>query len=125
MFILSYLYLNFSIKSPFLAVKRPNPIQSGREIGLGFLFGNSLIPKALGSGVDLNFLELCALFNNFRKMMGKHKSPFVELDLNQSAGAFYSQARGKKTIRDGVALHYTTLRRQLEQDEHRLLGKLN
>ena len=103
----------------------PNPIQSGREIGLGFLFGNSLIPKSLGSGVDLNFLELCALFNNFRKMMGKHKSPFVELDLNQSAGAFYSQARGKKTIRDGVALHYTTLRRQLEQGEHRLLGKLN
>ena len=31
----------------------------------------------------------------------------------------------KKTIRDGVALHYTTLRRQLEQGEHRLLGKLN
>ena len=83
--------------------------EPGREIGLGFLFGNSLIPKALGSGVDLNFLELCALFNNFRKMMGKHKSPFVELDLNQGAGAFYNQARGTETIRDGVALHHKTL----------------
>ena len=32
----------------------------------------NLFPKALGSGVDLSFLELCALFNNFRKMMGDH-----------------------------------------------------
>lgn len=65
--------------------------EPGREIGLGFLFGNSLIPKALGSGVDLNFLELCALFNNFRKMMGKHKAPFVEQDFNKGMGAFYNQ----------------------------------
>ena len=103
------MYLNFSMKSPFLAVKRPNPIQSGREIGLGFLFGHSLIPKSLGSGVDLNFLELCALFNNFRKMMGKHKAPFEEQDFNKGMGAFYNQARGTKTIRDGVGLGHKTL----------------
>ena len=63
-----------------------------REVGLGFLFGNSLLPKSLGSGVDLNFIELCALFNNFRKMMGDFKPPYKEQDFSKGIGAFYNQA---------------------------------
>jgi len=61
------------------------------EIGLGFLFGNSLVPKALGSGVDLNFIELCALFNNFRKLMTDVKPPYKEQDFSKGIGFFYNQ----------------------------------
>ena len=62
-------------------------------------------------------LELCALFNNFRKMMGKHKAPFEEQDFNKGMGAFYNQARGTKTIRDGVGLGHKTLDSQNRTDE--------
>ena len=61
------------------------------EIGIGFLFGNSLLPKALGSGVDFGFIELCNLFNNFRKMIGDFKPPFKEMDSNKGVGSFYNQ----------------------------------
>jgi len=61
------------------------------EIGIGFLFGNSLLPKALGSGVDFGFIELCNLFNNFRKMIGDFKPPFKEMDFNKGVGSFYNQ----------------------------------
>jgi len=61
------------------------------EIGIGFLFGNSLLPKALGSGVDFSFIELCSLFNNFRKMIGDFKPPFKEMDFNKGIGGFYNQ----------------------------------
>jgi len=61
------------------------------EIGVGFLFANSLLPNALGSGVDFNFIELVALFNNFRKMIGDFKPPFKEMDFNKGVGAFYNQ----------------------------------
>ena len=56
------------------------------EIGVGFLFANSLLPNALGSGVDFNFIELVTLFNNFRKMIGDFKPPFKEMDFNKGVG---------------------------------------
>ena len=62
-----------------------------KEIGIGFLFGNSLLPKALGSGVDFSFIELCTLFNNFRTMIGNFKPPFKEMDFNKGVGSFYNQ----------------------------------
>jgi len=61
------------------------------EVGLGFLFGQSLVPKSLGSGVDLSFFELCALFNNFRKMMTGFKAPYKEQEFGKGIGAFYNQ----------------------------------
>ena len=64
------------------------PVQ---EIGVGFLFRNSLLPKSLGSGVDYNFLELCSLFNNFRKSVGDFRSPFKEMDINQGFSNMFNQ----------------------------------
>ena len=69
------------------------------EIGIGFLFGNSLLPKALGSGVDFGFIELCNLFNNFRKMIGDFKPPFKEMDFNKGVGAFYNQVSSNSPVR--------------------------
>ena len=69
------------------------------EIGVGFLFANSLLPNALGSGVDFNFIELVALFNNFRKMIGDFKPPFKEMDFNKGVGAFYNQVSSNSSVR--------------------------
>ena len=57
------------------------PVQ---EIGIGFLFRNSLLPKALGSGVDFGFFEMCSLFNNFR-------SPFKEMDVSKGFATMFNQ----------------------------------
>ena len=69
------------------------------EIGVGFLFANSLLPNALGSGVDFNFIELVTLFNNFRKMIGDFKPPFKEMDFNKGVGAFYNQVSSTSSVR--------------------------
>ena len=75
------------------------PVQ---EIGVGFLFRNSLLPKSLGSGVDYNFLELCSLFNNFRKSVGDFRSPFKEMDINQGFSNMFNQvsvSRSRKLLK--------------------------
>ena len=64
---------------------------SVQEIGIGFLFRNSLLPKVLGSGVDYGFLELCSLFNNFRKSVGDFRSPYKEMDVSKGFGNMFNQ----------------------------------
>ena len=64
------------------------PVQ---EIGIGFLFRNSLLPKALGSGVDYGFFEICSLFNNFRKSVGDFRSPFKEMDVSKGFATMFNQ----------------------------------
>ena len=64
------------------------PVQ---EIGVGFLFRNSLLPKSLGSGVDYGFFELCALFNNFRKSVGDFRSPYKEMDVSKGFSTMFNQ----------------------------------
>ena len=64
------------------------PVQ---EIGAGFLFRNSLLPKALGSGVDYGFFELCSLFNNFRKSVGDFRSPYKEMDASKGFAYFFNK----------------------------------
>ena len=64
------------------------PVQ---EIGAGFLFRNSLLPKTLGSGVDYGFFEICSLFNNFRKSVGDFRSPFKEMDVSKGFATMFNQ----------------------------------
>ena len=64
------------------------PVQ---EIGIGFLFRNSLLPKTLGSGVDYGFFELCSLFNNFRKSVGDFRSPYKEMDVSKGFSTMFNQ----------------------------------
>ena len=64
------------------------PVQ---EIGIGFLFRNSILPKSLGSGVDYGFFELCSLFNNFRKNVGDFPSPYKEMDISKGFATMFNQ----------------------------------
>jgi len=77
------------------------PVQ---EIGIGFLFRNSLLPKALGSGVDYGFFEICSLFNNFRKSVGDFRSPFKEMDVSKGFATMFNQdmtRRGESSSANG------------------------
>ena len=62
------------------------------EMKMGFLFGQSLVPSALGSGTDYSFIQLISLFNSFRKIMADFKEPFAGMGASgKSFGDFFNQ----------------------------------
>jgi len=49
------------------------PYHPVENIGLGYVVGQSLLPEAVGSAVDQNFLELVAFLNRMRNMFNEAK----------------------------------------------------
>ena len=62
----------------------------GKEMKMPFLFGHSLLPKALGSGVDYGPIELFSLFYEFSKLVGEFKVPMKGLDNSKGMGYFWN-----------------------------------
>ena len=60
------------------------------EIKMPFLFAHSLLPKALGSGVDYSPFELFSVFYEFSKLVDDFPAPYKGMDTSKGMSPFYN-----------------------------------
>ena len=60
------------------------------EIKMPYLFAHSLLPKALGSGVDYGPFELFSVFYEFSKLVDEFPAPYKGMDTSKGMSPFYN-----------------------------------